>query len=525
MKHEQKILVASIALVLGGCASPQVRVADVAVEKTSDRASAAVAQVGEVVAREVPKPVLRSKDAVWMPVKKYERSINPEDQRLLNRTITINRDFGSIMEVAQRLTMLFGVPVTVAKDALDISVSSPGQPAGVLSAPPQVGQAGASTSTEIVSIAYSGSLSGFLDIVAARYGLSWQLNDGKISVYRNITRTFVMKAVPGNAAFSSKVSTGSTSGGAASASETTLSASTLSVWQSVENGVKSMLTDKGRVVVSPATGTVTVTDAPAAMKSVEAFIEQQNAHLSRQVTVQVQVLSVSLDESDSYGINWDAVWKSMGGNYSVALGNLLAPPAGATGLTFSVPDTATGNMAKWAGSSAIISALAKQGKVSVVTSVTAVTLNNQPVPVQVGRQTGYLASSTTTLSNGTSSTSITPGTLNTGFSLTVLPHIQDAENLFLQYSVDISNLLELKQITSGGSTIQTPDIETRNFMQRIGLKSGETLVLAGFESAQNSASTQGVGNARFPLLGGSQNGINNKNIIVVLLRPILSANK
>lgn len=523
MKLEQKILAASVALVLGGCASPQVRVADVAIEKTSERATAAYARTGEVVKREAPTPVLQSKDAVWMPVKKYERSINPADQRLLHRTITINRDFRSVMEVAQRLTLLFGVPVTVAKDALETTQPLAAQ-AGA-SSPPQVGQAGTTAASDIVSIAYSGSLSGFLDIVAARYGLSWELVDGKVAIFRNITRTFVMKAVPGNAALSSKVSTGSTNGGAASSSETTLSASVLSVWQSIEDGIKAMLTDKGRVVVSPATGTVTVTDAPAAMKSVEAFIEQQNAHLSRQVTVQVQVLSVSLDESDNYGINWDAVWQSLGGNYNIALGNLLAPAAGSTGLTFSVPDTATGNMAQWKGSSAIISALAKQGKVSVVTSVTAVTLNNQPVPVQVGRQTGYLASSTTTITDGTSSTSITPGTVNTGFSLTVLPHIQDAENLFLQYSVDISNLLELRQITSGDSTIQTPDIETRNFMQRIGLKTGETLVLAGFESAQNSALTQGVGDPRFPLLGGGQNGINNKNIIVVLLRPILSANQ
>lgn len=524
MKLDQKILVASVALVLGGCASPQVRVADVAIEKTSERANAAYARTGEVVEREAPQPVLQSKDAVWMPVKKYERSINPEDQRLLNRTITINRDFGSVMEVAQRLTLLFGVPVTVAKDALETMQPLAAQQAGA-SSPPQVAQAGVNAASNIVSIAYSGPLSGFLDIIAARYGLSWELVDGRVAIFRNITRTFVMKAVPGNAALSSKVSTGSTSGGAASSSETTLSASVLSVWQSIEDGIKAMLTDKGRVVVSPATGTVTVTDAPAAMKSVEAFIKQQNAHLSRQVTVQVQVLSVSLDESDNYGINWDAVWQSVGGNYNVALGNLLAPPLGALGLTFSVPDTATGNMAQWKGSSAIISALAKQGKVSVVTSVTAVTLNNQPVPVQVGRQTGYLASSATTITNGVSSTSITPGTVNTGFSLTVLPHIQDAENLFLQYSVDISNLLELRQITSGGSTIQTPDIETRNFMQRIGLKTGETLVLAGFESAQNSASAQGVGDPRFPLLGGGQNGINSKNIIVVLLRPILSANQ
>lgn len=523
MTHKQRILIASITLVLGGCASPQVRVADVTVEKTSGRVNEAIAQVGEVVAREVPKPVLQEKDTVWMPARKYERSINPEDQRLLNRTITINRDFVSVMEVAQRLSMLFGVPVTVAKDALDTAPQTPEQQTGS-SMPPQVGQPGANT-PQVVSIAYSGPLSGFLDIIAARYGLSWQLLDGKVSIYRNITRTFVMKAVPGNAALSSKVSTGTMNGGSASNSETTLSASTLSVWQSIEDGIKAMLTDKGRVVVSPATGTVTVTDEPPTMKTVEAFIEQQNIHLSRQVTVQVQVLSVSLDESDNYGINWDTVWKSVGGNYNLALGNLLAPAAGSTGLTFTVPDTATGKMAQWAGSSAIISALAKQGKVSVVTSVTAVTLNNQPVPVQVGRQTGYLASSTTTLSNGTSSTSITPGTINTGFSLTVLPHIQDAENLLLQYSVDISNLIELRQITSGDSTIQTPDIETRNFMQRIGLKTGETLVLAGFESAQNSATAQGVGNPRFSLLGGSQNGINNKNIIVVLLRPSLSANR
>lgn len=523
MRFQKSIPFAVAMLALGGCAAPQVKVADEAVGKAAADASAAYSKVGVVVSREAPKSVLQAREAVWMPVTKYDRSINPQDQRLLGRSITINRDFRSIMEVAQRLTLLFGVPVTVAKDALEAGPASTPTTTGT---PPQAGAPVAGGgATDVVSIAYSGPLSGFLDIVAARYGLSWEVANGKVSIYRNITRTFVMKAVPGSAAVSNKVSSGSSNGGVSSSNETTLSVDTLSVWTAIESGVKAILSDKGKVVVSPATGTVTVTDAPAVMKQVEAFIDQQNDHLSRQVTVQVQVLSVSLDDSDNYGINWNAVWQSVGQNYNLALGNAFTPALGATGLTFSVPDTATGGWARWIGSEALISALSKQGKVSVVTSVTAVTLNNQPVPVQVGRQTGYLASSTTTISEGIATTSITPGTINTGFSLTVLPHIQDSQSLFLQYSVDISNLLDIQQITSGDSTIQTPDIETRNFMQRIGMKTGETLVLAGFESAQNSATTQGVGNPRFPWLGGGQNGINSKNIIVVLLRPILSANR
>ncbi len=516
MKLKSKIMVVSVSLALGACSTPQMRVADAVVDKNLDDTSRALARSGEVVARDPAIQVLVPKDGVWMPVKKFDLSISDEGRRLLARKITINRSYESVMEVAQRLTMMFGAPVTVAPDALG---GASGTPAGA-----NMPQAN-SPAPESISIAYSGPLSGFLDIVAARYGLNWSLTDGKVLIFRNVTRTFVIKAVPGSAALSSNVSNGTTNGGAASSNRTTLSAEALSVWKAIEDGIKAILSERGRFVVSPSTGSVTVTDTSSVMGSIEAFIAQQNAHLSRQVTVQVQVLSVSLDESDNYGINWNAVFKSIGGNYGLALANSFTTPEGSAGLSFAIPSTASGALGQWIGSEAVISALAKQGRVSVVTSATAVTLNNQPVPVQVGRQTGYLASSTTTITNGVASTSLTPGTVTTGFSLTVLPHIQDAKSLFLQYSVDISNLLEMQQVTAGDSTIQTPTIETRNFMQRIGLKTGETLVLAGFEADQNSSSSQGVGDARFSVLGGGKGGINSKNIIVILLRPTLSANQ
>ncbi|MDO9550824.1 MAG: hypothetical protein Q7J03_07605, partial [Methanoregula sp.] len=159
---------------------------------------------------------------------------------------------------------------------------------------------------------------------------------------------------------------------------------------------------------------------------------------------------------------------------------------------------------------------------SQVTSASVTTLNNQVAPVQVGRQTSYLASSTTTVSEGLSTTALQPGVVTTGFSMNLVPHLLDSNNLLLQYAMDISSLLGITSVTSGGSTIQVPEIETRNFLQRVRLNSGDTLVVTGFEQGNMSSNTQGPGNAENTLLGGGLKGARQKSILVVLIQPVIA---
>jgi type IVB pilus formation R64 PilN family outer membrane protein len=173
----------------------------------------------------------------------------------------------------------------------------------------------------------------------------------------------------------------------------------------------------------------------------------------------------------------------------------------------------------------MINALSTQGKVRKETSASVTTLNYQPVPVQVARQTAYLKSSQTTISaNVGSSTSLTPGVVTSGFTMTLLPNLLDNGTVMLQFSTDISTLRRINTVsstgTTGGSQIQTPEIDTRNFLQRVAMKSGQTLVVSGFEQMEGDVERQGTGSPSNFLLGGGAASRSNKEIIVILITPI-----
>ena len=186
-------------------------------------------------------------------------------------------------------------------------------------------------------------------------------------------------------------------------------------------------------------------------------------------------------------------------------------------------DTATGGASQWAGSDAVISALQSVSRVSLMTSASVYTLNNQPVPVQVAKQTSYLASIMNTLTpNVGSTTALTPGVVTSGFNMNLLPHILEDNTVLLQYAVDISSLLALRSATSNGSTIQIPELETRNFLQRVSLRSGETLVLSGFEQTNDNMDRRGALAADNPMLGGGANASRTHDQIVVLITPVLT---
>jgi type IVB pilus formation R64 PilN family outer membrane protein len=285
-----------------------------------------------------------------------------------------------------------------------------------------------------------------------------------------------------------------------------------------------MLSSHGSVVSSPATGTLTVTDTPAILARVEKFIERENRTLGRQVLINVTVLSVSLSDEDNYGLNWDLVFNELSRRYGIK--NTFG--AGQSGTSFSASVLNTSS-SKLAGSSVLINALSSQGRVRKETSASVAALNHQPVPVQVARQTAYLKSSQTTITaNVGSSTSLTPGLVTSGFTMTVLPSLLDNGTVILQFSTDISTLRRLNTVSSsgsnGGSQIQTPEVDTRNFLQRVAMKSGQTLVVSGFEQMESGMERQGVGKPSIFAFGGGLSARSNKEVIVILVTPIAMPN-
>ncbi len=543
------------------------------VDQSSEKLGKLVKEVGRTAPGTVlPDTPLVTHDAgIWLG-KNVVKLGQPALPPIFYEPTTFDRTISSLSELAERITLRSGIPSKVTPDALEISNASfhtkggstgtgttaasmpllpVGLPGGSMPGSRSAALGTPSVSTPFptfsemrngIRISYSnGSLKGLLDTSAARFGVSWKYVDGAIQFFHTESRNFQINAIPGDSTFTANVSSGANSSGgistggsggggggsngsgsggssvSANNTQNTGVASKLSVYSGIESAIKVMLSPYGKVLASPATGAVTVVDTPDYLDRIGAYIEGENKALSRQIAINVTVLSVSLSNSDEYGINWSAVYESVNRKFGIT--NSFAPSSGAVGFTAGIIGSS-----KFSGTTALINALSEQGKVRRQTTASVVTLNNQPVPVQVARQTSYLQSSQTSIvaQVGTTS-SLIPGVVTAGFNMSILPHVLTNGTVMLQFSTDISTLRGIRQIESNGNMIESPELDTRNFLQRVAMKSNETLVISGFEQTDDNLDNRGVGTPQNYLLGGGMNANTNKEIIVILVTPVSMA--
>jgi type IVB pilus formation R64 PilN family outer membrane protein len=399
-----------------------------------------------------------------------------------------------------------------------------------------------------MSMNYSGTIKGALDVLAAKGGFAYTVNGNNIYWQVFVTKTFDVAFLPGATDYmmgkGGATSTGNGSGSATGGTVTGIiddSASTqysslkatLSVWKDLEDTVKQLLSEKGKLVVSQTTTSITVRDKPANVASVAHYIKNLNSTLSKQVLVKVQILDITLNSAFNYGIDWSIVERAFGGS-SVTLNANYGTPVSITPLSGTVPTFGLSNPGAVAGTSTgvnlLINALKQQGRVAVVTEPRVVCLNNQVSAIRIISQNGYLASvqntsfgggSTTGNNSGNSVTSqITPGTLVTGLTLYLLPKIVD-NKIYLQVNADISNSTGFSNVSSGGTTpttIQVPNVAQKQFNQRSVVSSGDTLILAGFKALTNQTGAMQLLDSQ--ALGGKAASQTSAETII-LITPII----
>lgn len=455
-----------------------------------------------------------------------------EQPKALDAHVSFRRQYPvSLQMVAEWISTNGGIEVTVAADAIKHAAETVIDPTRALversdTGAPQTKGDGA------FFLQYSGSLRGLLDEVAARTGNSWVWRNNRATLLHADTRTFAIHALPGQSSVEATVSNQTSSGAQQSGSgdsamtatqsavesgQTTTVKTQIETYDAITKTVQAMLSPVGKVFASSSTSSLTVTDVPAVLDRIGDYVEMLNGQLTRQVVIDVRVYSVDVTDTESYGIDWKMVWESVSGSYR-AVTNFASGPvnAGANSLNLSVIDNAN----QWGGSQVLFQALSAQGTVSIKNSAAVVTLSNQPAPVQIAEETTYLAESSTQLvSDAGATTTLKGGKVVTGFSMNVMPVVLDSNEVLMQLQMNLSTLRGIRQIASGGQLIEAPQIDARQFLQRVKLHSGSTLVLSGFEQDRVNGDIQGIGKPTFSLAGGSRNGVRKQTVLVVTLTP------
>lgn len=559
MKKYLSFLMVVVAMTLSGCSSTELMRK---VDRQADDNAARIDTVSKRASTEVPQS--KTMKGAWLGSKPVPTKMESKLPPVFSETVTLMfPDRVSLSTVAERITKVSGVRIRVNPDVFipasaftpsAASTASAAAGGGIVSAPvamqnqPAGGVVGSTMARDFdlnMTLNYVGPLSGLLDSVAARAGISWDYADGEISLYRFQTRMFTLKALPGvnsvkasvgkDGGGSSAPTTGGATGGQStgitgfsSASESKAEVANLSVWEGLEKSIKAIMSPLGKVNVSQSTGTIIITDTKDTVNQVAKLIENENRMATRQVNVKLEVLSVITEDNENFGIDWNVVYKRIDALSDNRWSLSLASPVTAisenvakVGLSVLAADAA--NPKAFDGSSVFFQAISEQGRVSRVTSSSITTSNNQPAPFALTDQTGYLASTTPAASTDgiTATPGLTPGIVTTGFVMSMLPTILDNSRVLLQLSLDISELKKLNSVTSGAQTIQTPEISSQQVLQRVVLKAGEMLVLTAFERVWGQYDRRGVSEGSGVGLGGSIKGNNKRETIVVLLTPTL----
>ena len=369
-----------------------------------------------------------------------------------------------------------------------------------------VALAGAVTDIELN---HQGTLVGLLDHVALHMGLKWRYSEGRIHFYRIVSRTFVVKTMPGNLTQSGGVSVGSMA---------VNGNSEVNIWSGIEKNLALMMSRYGRFHVDQSMGTVTVHDASINVEAVDRYVDSLNRQLGRQVALHVEVLQVTLSNEHQAGIDWNWVIGFRGGGNI----NLGGPPS-------LIKDAASVGFVSGQGSNEwMVRALERFGRVSSAYASVITTMNRQPVPLGSQSTQSYLkqiGSTLTTAANGTSvygPPSLTPGEVTTGFSMSLLPIVLDSNHVLMHCAINISSLKELVTFSSGvglaQQSVQQPNVSSFSTQQRMTVKSGETIVLSGYENESTESKQTDVMRNVLP---GSRVNSRDKTTLVVLITPKL----
>ncbi|HGJ5865435.1 MAG TPA: PilN family type IVB pilus formation outer membrane protein [Arsenophonus nasoniae] len=494
-----------------------------------------------------PSPVLREASRQWVnPTPMIDRTTIKKATPPC--TITINRQGSlSLHDVSERITRVCRIPVSVTPDALTLLGGvSGGQtqqmkgdipppdvngmvPLAAIGMAPSSAPAAVNTGANLNGLYWNGPLAGLLDTIASRLSVSWRYESGQIVIYALETRSFTLNFMDSQTDYQSRVVSGTTSkagnsggqsgnalSGDATTSQSTSTTIKSSLYADLQGAVKSMLTPGlGRMFLSA--GNLTVTDVPRVLDTVERFVDERNQTLDRQVVLNIEVLSVEKRQKDQLGLDWNAVFNN--GRLGLSLSQAFGGAAGnIMNGGFSVVD------GRLAGSKVFLKALAEQAKVSVVTQQSNTTTNLSPVAMQVAEQEDYVAQVTTqATANVGTATSIQPATITTGFYINLLPNIMpDGQHLLLQFAINLSEPPTRRTFTSGESSVELLNTQLKTFTQRVKMKTGQTLVLSGFQQASRKGSKQGVGQPGFFGLGGGQQAEDGDRMLVVLITPVLS---
>jgi type II secretory pathway component GspD/PulD (secretin) len=349
-----------------------------------------------------------------------------------------------------------------------------------------------------VQVEFKGSLRNFVTSTAQQFGASINYDNGVLEIAQTEVRTFTVYRAAYN------VSAGG--GGGARRDP----------YAELEATLKAVA-PRARITVSRNTNSITVVDAPAAMRDVERLMAFDAEQGAKRVLVRWQLINFNTTTAGEAGIALNYLKAKNGGTLGVSVPS--AATASANALSIAMTNPASSAL----GSTLVLSLLNQAGRATVVRDGLMALTNNDVREYNQTLSLPYAKKTTLAtipgLGTNTNVTSVVPLTefdyKEIGLYMQMSGTIHDSEDVDISLNLKLEQLVRFKQIPSAGVVQEAPEIAKRSIDGRIRLKHGTSGL---FVSDNNDTSMFD----RRAGLGLSETAEGKQDQWLILLTPVIT---
>lgn len=262
-------------------------------------------------------------------------------------------------------------------------------------------------------------------------------------------------------------------------------------------------------ILNSGAGLITITATKKQVERVEKYLETMMKRLSKQVLIDVNIMSVSLSNGNHTGVDWSQIYNFQNGSVQYSRMKVddvstftNSAISGTTAAIATTPvATTTASILKFDRMMSINNLfrfLKTFGDVKSISNPKILTLNNQPAIISSGDQIfyKYTGSTTTATTSTTTSSNEIIDSVFAGILLDVTPEISDDNEIILKINPSISTVRDTTVLSSATTRNIPPDLSKKQLSSVIKTQDGEKIVLGGLISSSEELSS-----GKVPLLG------------------------
>jgi len=264
-------------------------------------------------------------------------------------------------------------------------------------------------------------------------------------------------------------------------------------------------------IINKNAGLITVTATKQQLERFGNYLKRLQSKVKLQVLIDVQLLSVTMSEGKTTGIDWKQLYALQNVDLSIHhLSNTNVTKWDEKDGDVSITEMANGGISavgnlvsiKAGGKlNQVIKFLKTQGDVKSISNPKVLTLNNQPALITAGTEYFYqIKSSTNQQGSGGGLAATTQNNLIqsvfAGVLLTITPEISDDHTITLKINPSLSETTtDISQTINTGREMP-PDLNRRQLSSVVTVKDGNRIILGGLINTKNVTKSNKV-----PLLG------------------------